>query len=185
MSTSCSFVRMWESENGVYTNPRSVPTGILWLAEPPCLFVLDFNHYEALRGHGWPGFRAIPEFEQPIDVRRGEFSSAHVQQRPHHLAHHIAKKGAPADRKNQLFIISSADQLGRVDFALGGSLLVVLFRARRSPKRSEVVRPNKAGRGVSHGVFIERKGIVQNVTPDRRRHDSPAIQTIVIRFAPR
>src|SRR5260370_7493030 len=93
----------------------------------PGFVVLDLDHYEGLRWNGRDGFRAVPEFVQEIDVRREEFSASDVEQRAHHLAHHITKKRAPANRKDQLLVVRRAHQLGRVDFALGGSLFVVLF----------------------------------------------------------
>ena len=42
---------------------------------------------------------------------------------------------------------------------------------------------DEAGRGVAHGVLIERKRIMQHVAPQHGRDDFAAIQTIAINFA--
>ena len=41
-----------------------------WPPQPPGFFVLDFDHHQPLRRHRWPGFRAIPQFEQAINILR-------------------------------------------------------------------------------------------------------------------
>jgi hypothetical protein len=42
--------------------------GRSWPAETPGFLVLDFYHHQPLRRHRWPGFGAIPQFEQAIDI---------------------------------------------------------------------------------------------------------------------
>src|SRR5260370_30775618 len=74
---------------------------ILRLADSPCLLVLHFNHHEALGRNGGAGFRAVPQFIQAINIRGRELPAAHVEQRAHHLAHHIAKERPPAHGEDQ------------------------------------------------------------------------------------
>src|SRR5882762_5862192 len=73
-------------------------------SEVPGFFVLDFDHNEAMGRHGGTGFGAVAEFVQAIDVRGHELAAPDVEQRADHLAHHVAKKGAPAHRKDQLLV---------------------------------------------------------------------------------
>ena len=80
--------------------------------------MLYFDHHETLRRDGGAGFGAVPQFVQAIDVGRRELSAPHVEHRAHHLTHHITKERAPANGKDQLFVVRAARQLGREDFAL-------------------------------------------------------------------
>src|SRR5712691_4161181 len=61
-------------------------------SEVPGFFVLHSDHNETVGRHGRAGFRAIPEFEQSIDIRGGKFPAPNVEQRAHHLAHHVTKE---------------------------------------------------------------------------------------------
>src|SRR5260370_16061884 len=65
---------------------------ILRLADSPCLFILHFNHYEALGRNGGTRFRTVPQFIHAINIGWSELAAAHVQHRVHHLAHHIANE---------------------------------------------------------------------------------------------
>src|SRR5260370_2483834 len=96
----------------------------------PGFVVLDLDHYEALRWNGRAGFRAVPEFVQAIDVRRQEFSAPAVEQRAHHLAHHITKKRPPANGKDQLLVVRRRPPSGQADSGLGGSHSCFLVAAR-------------------------------------------------------
>src|SRR5260370_39992057 len=84
---------------------------ILRLADSPCLFVLHFNHNETLGRHGGARFGTVPEFVQAIDIRGGELPAAHVEQRAHHLAHHITKERSPAHGESHFFVVRTAQQL--------------------------------------------------------------------------
>src|SRR2546429_3643000 len=72
-----------------------------------------------------------------------------------------------------------------INFAFGGTLAIPVLRICRSGKRSEVMRSDKTSRCVTHGIFIERKRIVQDVAPERWRHDFSSIQAIAVGFAAR
>src|ERR1700732_4987661 len=43
----------------------------------------------------------------------------------------------------------------------------------------------KSRRSISHGIFIERKRIMQHVAPDHRRHHLAAIYPVTVNFAAR
>src|SRR6266496_465191 len=170
---------------GVQTCALPISGTRLRPAQPPGLFMLDLNHDQALRWNRGAGFGAVPEFIEALDIRRGKFAAAHVQKRSNHLAHHVTQERTAANGKNQFFVVRSARQLSRVDFALSGAFFIVVFRTGGSGKRGKVVHANEPRRRVAHSVFVQREWVVENVTPNCGRHHFSAIEAIAVGLAAR
>src|SRR5258708_23171166 len=147
--------------------------------------MLDLNHDQALWWNRGAGFGAVPEFIEALDIRSRKFAAAHVQKRSTHLARHLTQERPAANGKNQFFVIRSARQLSRVDFALSGAFFIVVFGTRGSGKGGKVVHANEPRRRVAHGVFVQREWVVENVTPNCGRHDFSAIEAIAVGLAAR
>jgi len=45
------------------------------------------------------------------------------------------------------------------------------------------VDAHEADRSIVHGIFVERKWVVQHVAPEHRGNDFAAIEAIAVRFA--
>lgn len=148
-------------------------------------FELDGDHAETLRRNGGAGFGAVFEFVEAVNIFRLQLAATDVKKRAYHLTDHIAEKRAAAHGEDEFFVVGGAVQFGGIDFALGGTLFVVFFRAGGSGKRRKIVVADKPGSRVAHGVFIKRKRIVQDITPEHRRNDFPAIEAVAVDFPAR
>src|SRR5258708_15048432 len=102
---------------------------------------------------------------EAVDVVGLQFAAGYVEQSADHFSHHVAQEGAAADGEDQLFAVGGTRQLGRDNLALGGTLLVVFFRAAGSRVGGEVGHVVKASGCITHGLFVERKRIVPTVAP--------------------
>src|ERR1700761_7858068 len=134
------------------------------------LIMFGADHHQALRRHRGAGFRAIAQFEQPVDVVGPQFPLPDVQQRADHFSNHIAQKGSPVHSEDEFLIVGSrAYQLRRENLALHLAFLVVFVGSCRSRKRSEVMDADKLCRRHSHRILIKWPWIMQHVPPNHRR----------------
>src|SRR5437764_459497 len=109
--------------------------------------------------------RGLPDSRTTASVN--SFREAIIRLRsPRSLAQRMGRDRAVANGEIQFFVVCTSCELRRKDFPLGGSLFVVLFGASRCCKRGKVVLTNKPRGSIAHGVFVERKRVVQHVTPD-------------------
>src|SRR5712692_4032373 len=155
------------------------------LSDPPGFFVLHAHHAQPLRRNGWTGFGAVAQLVEAEDVVWGEFAAADFEERPDHLANHVAQKRPAAHGIDKFFAVFAANEFARVNFPHRRTLLVVVLGARGRGERREIMRANVTRGGNPHGLFVERKRVVQNVAPDRRWNHFPPVKAVTIDFCPR